>query len=42
VHDEPITGSPPASSRRRELTTELVKRLLESREETITIFTPRE
>ncbi len=42
VHDEPITGSPPATSRRRELTTELVMRLLESREETITVFTPRE
>lgn len=40
VHDEPITGSPPATSRRRELTTELTERLLESREETITVFTP--
>lgn len=41
VHDEPITGPPPATSRRRELTTELVERLLGSREETITVFTPR-
>lgn len=41
VHDEPITGPPPANSRRRELATELVDRLLESREETITVFTLR-
>jgi hypothetical protein len=41
VHDEPITGPPPAPGRRRELTTKLVERLLESREETITIFSPR-
>ena len=41
VHDEPITGPVPATSRRRELTTKLVERLLESREETITVFTPR-
>ncbi len=41
VHDAPITGPPPATSRRRELTTQLVERLLESREETITILTPR-
>jgi hypothetical protein len=41
VHDEPITGPPPATSRRRELTTKLIERLLESREETITVFTRR-
>jgi hypothetical protein len=40
VHDEPMTGPPPATSRRRELTTELVEGLLESRKETITVFTP--
>jgi hypothetical protein len=42
VNDEPITGPPPATSRRRELTTELVERLLKSREEAITVFTPRQ
>jgi hypothetical protein len=41
VHDEPITGPPPATTRRPELTTELVERLVESREETITVFTVR-
>ncbi len=41
LHDEPITGPPPASSRRRELTAELVERLLQSREQTITVFTLR-
>lgn len=41
LHDEPIAGPPQSSSRRRALTTELVERLLESREQTITVFTPR-
>jgi uncharacterized protein DUF4238 len=40
VHDEPITGPPPGTSRRRELTTALIERLLESREQTITVFSP--
>jgi len=41
AHDEPLTGPSPATSRRRELTTALAERLVESREETITVFTPR-
>lgn len=42
LHDEAIVGSPVQASRRRELTGELVARLLESREPSITVFSPAE
>jgi hypothetical protein len=40
LHDGPITGPPPERSTRRDLTSELVERRLDGREETITVFTP--
>lgn len=42
VHDEAIAGTPVPAGRRRELTSQLVMRLLETREQSITVFTPDE